>query len=121
LRATYLELSALWLAYGILIGNPPIIAANVVTLVLTGTIVLMNRISRPAHRSMQLRDAIGNQGRLPGAAGGSECFNWRLALIRPLAGYPADLMPFKQAHVGAGQGLAEPFCAAKRHEALELR
>jgi hypothetical protein len=25
------------------------------------------------HRSMQLRDAIGNQSRLPGAAGGSEC------------------------------------------------
>lgn len=32
---------ALWLAYGILIGSPPVIAANAVTLVLIGAILVM--------------------------------------------------------------------------------
>jgi hypothetical protein len=40
----------------------------------TGTITdEINKRSRSGHRSMQLRDTIGNQGRLSRAAGGSEC------------------------------------------------
>jgi MtN3 and saliva related transmembrane protein len=44
----------LWLIYGFMIGSVPVILANVVTLILSGTIIVLKiRYSRPNPRDTQ--------------------------------------------------------------------